>query len=765
MSLTKYAVAGTNNIHVMGGMQVKNASTGAAADYLAQESWTAAALPLAVGANTFVVTGSNQLNLVSSDTVIVTRGRVGTAQPYVDATSTSTRVTYSVSHYVIFGTNNVHVQGGMLASNSANGAAAAFPATPDWSTPALLLAVGSNTIYVIGTNLLGVVASDSVVIERGDIGTGEPFLDITSSTAFVTYDTVTYAVAGTNNSHVMGRMAVSNVLNGATADFAADASWTTPLLPLAVGDNTFIVTGTNYHGVAVSDSVVIERGGIGTGQGFLDVTNDATWVTHDVMTYAVAGTNNIHVMGGMLVSNALNGATADFPAGDSWTTPVLPLDVGLNTFIVSGTNHLDVMVSDSVVIERGGEGTGLPFVDITNEPPAQLNYHIDSFVIGGTNNMHVEGDMWWSNGNATAVGVVTRTNDDWMAEVSSLIEGTNTIYVFGSNLLDIIAFDTISICRGFERDLPLIDPIGGRSVREHQVLLERVTGRANIRELSCDDSMVKGACYLDTNTWLFSLVPDFSTAGKQWQIPFIAANEYGVETQSLTVTVQAPAKGIDAKRPYRFEDTDGDTIDIKYNGTKKAGSKVVFDGQNVTISNGYPNGKLVLKVKPNRNAGDGTAELRSISVDSDSKSLVIGADVGALDTGRYAVKALKFNGKGPVVSNITVGSAGVIAMPKGTVIGTASVSNGFDKLIMFEIDGGRILAGVPVHANLTNTPARAGFLLIKADTIRDAVIAGKDVQKGKKMVEPKIEAKTAVNSTMYHTKSSGSVSVEPVSGK
>jgi len=220
--------------------------------------------------------------------------------------------------------------GGMLVSNAANGAVADFAATPVWTTPVVPLAVGDNEIYVIGTNYLNVVASDSVIITRGGIGTGEPFVDVTNTAAFVTYDIKEYAVAGTNNIHVMGGMLVSNVANGAVADFAASASWTATALPLDVGVNEIIVIGTNYLNIVASDSVNITRGGIGTGEPFVDVTNTAVFVTYDVKEYAVAGTNNIHVMGGMLVSNAANGAVTNLEVAPNWTTPVIPLAVGNN---------------------------------------------------------------------------------------------------------------------------------------------------------------------------------------------------------------------------------------------------------------------------------------------------------------------------------------------------------------------------------------------------------------------------------------------------
>ena len=53
------------------------------------------------------------------------------------------------------------------------------------------LAVGVNTLTAYGTNFLNQVASDSVAVERGGIGTGKPFVDITNASFTVAATTLT----------------------------------------------------------------------------------------------------------------------------------------------------------------------------------------------------------------------------------------------------------------------------------------------------------------------------------------------------------------------------------------------------------------------------------------------------------------------------------------------------------------------------------------------------------------------------------------------
>jgi hypothetical protein len=444
--ITSSPVAGTNNIHVMGTMTVSNAANGAVATFPAAASWTTPALPLAVGDNEFIVTGTNLLNKVATDSVIIKRGGVGTGEPYVDVTTTPHFVTYDITSSPVAGTNNIHVMGTMTVSNAANGVVATFPAAASWTTPALPLAVGDNEFIVTGTNLLNKVATDSVIIKRGGVGTGEPYVDVTTTPHFVTYDITSSPVAGTNNIHVMGTMTVSNAANGVVATFPAAASWTTPALPLAVGDNEFIVTGTNLLNKVATDSVIIKRGGVGTGEPYVDVTTTPHFVTYDITSSPVAGTNNIHVMGTMTVSNAANGAVATFPAAASWTTPALPLAVGDNEFIVTGTNLLNKVATDSVIIKRGGVGTGEPFVDVTNTPYF-VTYDVLEVPVAGTNNIHVMGTMTASNvANGTVVTFPATAS--WTTPAITLAVGANEIIVTGTNLLNRVATDSVVITRG-----------------------------------------------------------------------------------------------------------------------------------------------------------------------------------------------------------------------------------------------------------------------------------------------------------------------------
>jgi len=390
---------------------------------------------------------------------------------------------------------------------------------------------------------------------------------------------------------------------------------------------------------------------------------------------------------------------------------------------------------------------------------------------------------------------------------TQLIPGNYTWFVSATNIYTTVSK---SETRSFIVYVnPDINPINPQNVREHQILFVSLN-ITNANTLSYDNSEIVGVHYLDTNRLVFSLIPDFGTAGQNWNVPFVAQNLYGSATQNMTVTVSAPTKKITSKKPLRFEDTDEDIIDIKYNGIKKNNSIVIFDGQRLIISNAYSKGKLVFNVKQNKKAGgDGSFELQEVYVDNDGKGLSLAASVANIFAEQFSIDSIKIGGA--ILSNLYIKSAKIISVKNGTVIGTVIVSNGFKNLLAADIVNGKIvvhngngisvktkndirnsviivngsadimavnkigtggkgsitdskiIVGLPENANYTNTAAQAGFKLIKTKTMTNVEIVGGDYVKGKKkkVKESKIKVKTPVNSIFYHTES-GVVTPEPV---
>lgn len=87
-------------------------------------------------------------------------------EPLVSISTPGQSVLWNTASFAVSGTCNSWVEGSLVAVNAANAASAGFAAAPAWTAPALALATGTNVITVTGTNVAGLVSSNSVVIAR-----------------------------------------------------------------------------------------------------------------------------------------------------------------------------------------------------------------------------------------------------------------------------------------------------------------------------------------------------------------------------------------------------------------------------------------------------------------------------------------------------------------------------------------------------------------------------------------------------------------------
>ena len=476
--IDKYSIYGTNNANVIGGMNWSNILTGVTGAFPATLNWSITDIGLDVGANVIVVTGTNLYGATSSDNTTITRGVPGTGVPIVDVTNENTTVTYDVTKYSVGGTDNTNVVGGMAWSNQLTSIQSNLSATPSWTITDIDLDVGDNIISVTGTNLFGTTSIDSVIITRGDPGTGIPFLGVTNENAYVTYDVFKHAVSGTNNPNVIGKITWSNELTGLTGSTNSSSSWTIENIGLGVGTNLIMVTGTNLFGTTSIDSVIITRGVPGTGVPFVDVTTENTTVTYDELSYTISGTNNANIVGGMTWFNSATGKGGAFSATPTWTIPGIALNVGGNTITVYGTNIYGVISNDDVIITRGQPGTGVPFIDITNESTT-VTYDVFEYTIGGTNNANVVGNMTWLN-SLTGNGGTLSAASTWIIADIALNVGANGITVFGTNVYGATVNDNITITRGVPgTGVPLVDVITANATVTFDVTQYTVDGINN----------------------------------------------------------------------------------------------------------------------------------------------------------------------------------------------------------------------------------------------------------------------------------------------
>lgn len=443
-----FVCAGTNNANVVGGMRVRNQVTGEEHGFAAAAAWQAPPISLQLGINDISVYGTNAAGAMAEDIVLITRKGPATGPAFVQVLSPPATVTFDVAQTVVFGTNNPEVVGAMWISNAANQAVRYFAARPSWTSAPIALAVGVNTLWVYGQNADGSQAWDHVTITRDIPGTGLPCVFITNGDEFVSFDVASYALAGTNNANVLagaGMWAI-NANNAATVMFVNAASWVAPPLPLEIGMNLLRVYATNMYGQATNDEAVVVRQPAGSGVPFLDILTGNTNVAFATIVLSLHGTNNANIIGGMGISNAQNGARADFSAAAAWTTPPIALEIGWNDLHVWGTNLARQATSDTVRVTRGSPGTGDPIITMLSTN-ASFTHDTVAFNAEGSISFDVAGDLWVSN-EANGVVLSFPAVELWTAPAVPLDVGTNIIRVYGTNLLAVATNASVRIVRG-----------------------------------------------------------------------------------------------------------------------------------------------------------------------------------------------------------------------------------------------------------------------------------------------------------------------------
>ena len=181
----------------------------------------------------------------------------------------------------------------------------------------------------------------------------DPVLSITTTTATVTFDVTSCAIAGAANAYVVGGLQWSNALNGASGQYSIlNTQYSISNIPLGIGPNPITVIGTNAWGVPASDSVTITRGGIGTGMPFIDcdITNEPFIVYNAPTNIVFTGTNNLQVVGNMWIASSATTQAVVFAAAQSWTSLPVNIELYTNSVNVFGTNVFGAATNDVITV-------------------------------------------------------------------------------------------------------------------------------------------------------------------------------------------------------------------------------------------------------------------------------------------------------------------------------------------------------------------------------------------------------------------------------
>jgi hypothetical protein len=234
-------------------------------------SWSISAISLAAGTNTITVTASDSAGNTANDILTVTYAPPDTAVPVIAIASPTSSSTYSTttSTVTLSGTasDNVGVTR-VTWANAANGTSGIATGTTSWSTSAISLIEGSNTLTVTASDsagnksstILAVTYSVPKVVTTAD--TTKPVVTIKTPTANVSYSTRSSSLklTGTATDNVGAtKVTWANTANGTSGTATGTASWSVSKITLKIGTNVIIITASDAAGNSSTDTLSVTR--------------------------------------------------------------------------------------------------------------------------------------------------------------------------------------------------------------------------------------------------------------------------------------------------------------------------------------------------------------------------------------------------------------------------------------------------------------------------------------------------------------------------
>lgn len=248
---------GTVNGEVHGLLRWTNSLTGGTGTAAESDNWSINGIPLGLGTNVITVTGTNIVAQSASDSISVYK--VPAPQVMITSPAGNGAVPHTQPTADLNGTVNGEVHGLLRWTNSLTGGTGTAAESDNWSINGIPLGLGTNVITVTGTNIVGESDSDMVSVYQ----VPAPMLMITDPATDIVVDhsTLNRAVSGTANGVVSGILTWTNELTGGTGVTPAGTAWNIAAVPLEVGINPVMVSGTNDAGAAAVDMVNISRDG------------------------------------------------------------------------------------------------------------------------------------------------------------------------------------------------------------------------------------------------------------------------------------------------------------------------------------------------------------------------------------------------------------------------------------------------------------------------------------------------------------------------
>ncbi len=406
-------------------------------------AWTAT-VPLSVGTNVLTVTAADDAGNESSAVLAVTQldavaPTVTIQQPTANSTYTTQAATVTLQ-----GTASDNVAVTAVTWGNSLGDEGTCTGTNNWTTAAIPLEIGDNTITITASDAAGNIASDTLTVTRQ--GNRSPVVTITPPVAGPPYvvHSSTITLHGTASDQDGGVVSLEWITDkGHSGNCTGTSTWSAANIPLSLGDNIITVTATD-NGEATGSAQIAVKFVDNTLPvvAFTDPTDEPTWTTMDDKL-DIAGTASDDVAVAKVEWSNDRGGSGACAGTTVWSVTGINLLLGQNMITVTATDSSGCKKTAQLAAIKV-DGTN-PIVTI-NSPTGSDTYTTGTpkvTLVGTAGDDVGVVSVVWSNDRGGS-GVCTGTNS-WQVVDVPLKTGDNVITVTGMDAAGNTGSDTVTV--------------------------------------------------------------------------------------------------------------------------------------------------------------------------------------------------------------------------------------------------------------------------------------------------------------------------------
>ena len=494
---------------------VRNTTTGVFATVVGTTSWSAD-VALVIGTNTIEVTATDSVPI---STVVTRTIILDPTDPVVTITGPTGADTYAspVNTVVLSGVASDNRGVESVTWENVTAVTGEQPATvdgpaasPTWTTPAINLLGGANTILVRARDEAGNLSTDTITVTYD---TTTPGITITSPTSAPATTTTAVSVAlGGNASDNFLLQSVTWI--NATTTLSGPvtpplAAWSTPLIPLNPGTNVITVIAVDSAGNSQTDTITVFRDDAAPVVTITSPTSDPSLSTATA-TIALGGTASDDVQVAQVGwSVAPGGQSGTATGAATWSIASIPLAAGSNTITVTATDGAGRSSNDAIVVSYDPTA---PSIAIGVPAANPFSTTTTPLILQGTagDNIGVT-EIVWTNATTGGTGAASGTAT-WNTLVP-LTSGTNLLSVTSFDAAGNSATDTVTVV--YDPAAPVIDitsPTSALSIVTNTTPLTIAgtasddVGVASVTWTTSGSVAVTGGTATGTDAWSFSVV-------------------------------------------------------------------------------------------------------------------------------------------------------------------------------------------------------------------------------------------------------------------